>query len=304
MSEKSLQDVITNSMLRDIFVANPHSAKSTEMIDQLDTRFDPMPQYMKDEIMVGQFIQSVREDKEAKRNLSKRAYDYGINRQLAQLLTDSLRTDNDSIIFLLESEGSLNSQLKLAWLSFESGDTLQAINLISSLDTVFELNSIQSTELNCQSDFMQWLTNNPVFDSAQLGALLNFSLSPSYKVSSSAIGILLANDILIYNEPYSVIDLSKTSDPIKEQAHKPFGEYVFVTPNPAKEFITVKYASVSKTSTINIFNEEGKLVLTKGLQKQIDEITLNTHGYKPGVYIIMLLSEKGKACSSKFIITK
>lgn len=238
-----MQDVITNSMLRDIFVANPHSAKSTEMIDQLDTRFDPMPQYMKDEILEGQLIQSVREEKEANRNLSKRAYDYGVNRQLSQLLTDSLRTDNDSIIFLLESEGSLNSRLKLAWLSFE--------------------------------------------------------------VSSAAIGILLANDIPIYNEPYSVIDMSKNSDPIKEkEEQKLSGEYVFVTPNPAKEFITVKYASVSKTSTINIFNEEGKLVLTKGLQKQIDEITLNTHGYKPGVYIIMLLSEKGKACSSKFIITK
>ncbi len=85
------EDVITNSMLRDIMVANPHSAKSTELIDHLDARFDPMPQYMKDEILEGQLIESAREHKEAESNLLKRAYEYGVNRQLAQLLTDSLR---------------------------------------------------------------------------------------------------------------------------------------------------------------------------------------------------------------------
>ncbi len=298
------EDVITNSMLRDIMVANPHSAKSTEMIDQLDARYDPMPQYMKDEILEGQSIESAREHKEAERNLLKRAYEYGVHRQLAQLLTDSLRAENDSITLLLESDGSFNSQLKLAWLSFENGDTLQALNYISSLDTLFELNSIESSEVNSQSDFMQWIVNNPVFDTTQIETLLLFRVSSSHKVSSAAIGILLANDIPIYNEPYSVIDLSKASDLIKVKEEKRSTEYVIVTPNPAKDFITVKYASETKTSDIKIFNEEGKLVLTKGIQKQMDEITLNTRDYKPGVYFIMMLSDKGKACSSKFIITK
>nr|NQU93945.1 hypothetical protein [Bacteroidota bacterium] len=41
------EEVLPNSMVRDIMVANPHTALSLQLLGKLDDRLDPMPAYMK-----------------------------------------------------------------------------------------------------------------------------------------------------------------------------------------------------------------------------------------------------------------
>jgi hypothetical protein len=47
------EDVLPNALLRDIMVANAHSSKSEVLMNTLDTRWDPMPDYMKEQILKG-----------------------------------------------------------------------------------------------------------------------------------------------------------------------------------------------------------------------------------------------------------
>ena len=47
------ENVLPNAMIRDILVANPQSAKTPNVINYLDTKIDPLPDYMIDEIMQG-----------------------------------------------------------------------------------------------------------------------------------------------------------------------------------------------------------------------------------------------------------
>lgn len=54
------EDVLPNSMIRDIMVANAHSAKSDELMNTLDNRWDPMPDYMKGQILQGRSIVSLK----------------------------------------------------------------------------------------------------------------------------------------------------------------------------------------------------------------------------------------------------
>lgn len=297
------EDVITNSMLRDVMIANPHTAKSHEILNFIETRIDPMPEYMVDEIMEGQFVQSEREQKEAICNLNKRAYTYGLNRQLALLLSDSLISKADSVIKLLNWDGTFYSLLKKSWVQFENGNASLALTSLEELDSI-NLTNNQRIELNSQLGFMQWVIENPIFDSTQRGIWENFCNNVSHKVSSSALGMLLASGVSDYHEPYSVIDLTKVSDPIEIKGKGQVEKYLIVTPNPAKDYITVKYAVDNTSSSLIIFNEEGRLILKERIGNQKDEVTINTITFNPGIYLMVLMQENGPIESSKFVISK
>ena len=65
------ENVLPNAMIRDVLVANPQSAKSVEMMNMLDMRLYPMPQYMKDEILQGKNILSAKDQIESQISMQK-----------------------------------------------------------------------------------------------------------------------------------------------------------------------------------------------------------------------------------------
>ena len=47
------EDVLPNVMIRDVMVANPHNAKDDALLEKIDERTNPMPGYMKAQILQG-----------------------------------------------------------------------------------------------------------------------------------------------------------------------------------------------------------------------------------------------------------
>jgi len=288
------EELLNNAMIRDIMVANPHSAKSETLMQELEMRLDPMPDYMKDEILEGIFLLSAKELMEAKRDMDMHFYNYGFNRLLSVSLTDTIPVPTDTLIALLAADGSVESLMRQAWLLLENGDTTSALNKWNTISNEIPLTEAELTELNQQQVFMQWLINDQPMDSLDTESLNNFLQYSSPVVTAAALGILVANNQLEYNEPYLEPDLTKSEEVRKPRvkAENPGLAYLKVYPNPAKDFVTIEYNTWNdKTQgVIEVIDESGRKVFSKNLGRQFDQIIIDTRNFKPGNYIIRLVS--------------
>ncbi|MCO5265986.1 MAG: T9SS type A sorting domain-containing protein [Lentimicrobium sp.] len=288
------EELLNNAMIRDIMVANPHSAKSEIIMQELDMRLEPMPDYMKDEILEGIFLLSAKELMEAKRDMDMQFYNYGFNRLLSVSLTDSIPVPTDTLIALLAADGSAVSLMKQAWLLLENGDTTSALNKWNTISNEILLTEAELSELSQQQVFMQWLIENQPIDTLDTEPLNNFLLYSSPVVSAGARGMLVANNLLEYYEPYLEPDLTKSAEVINPRVKPvlPALTYLKVYPNPAKDFITIEYNTYNyKTQgVIEVIDEYGRKVFSRNLNRQFDQIILDTRDFKSGSYIVRLAS--------------
>lgn len=302
------EELLNNAMLRDIMVANPHSAKSESLMQELDMRLVPMPEYMKDEILEGVFVLSAKELMEAKRDMSNRLYNYGFNRLLSASLTDTLATPVDTVMALLGADGSAVSLMNQAWLLLENGDTTAALNRMQSIGNEISLSENELVELGQQQAFMQWLVENDGINSLDTETLNNFMMYSSPVVSSSARGLMIANYLLEYYEPYLEPDLTKNME-VRKPKLKPVNQenaYLKVYPNPAKDFITIEFNTGNDNANgkIEIIEESGRTAHVRNLTRQFDQIILDTRYLKPGNYIIKIVLNGKPVCSTKFVISR
>lgn len=302
------EELLNNAMLRDIMVANPHSAKSETLLQELDMRIEPMPEYMKDEILEGVFVLSAKELMEAKRDLDLQFYNYGFNRLLSASLTDTTPVPVDTIMALLAADGSARSRLQQAWVLLEAGDTTNAANRMASLPNEISLSGIDVTEHEEQMAFMQWLIQNPVIEEEATDALTDFIQSPSNAVSSAARSIMVAHNLLEYEESYLVPDLTKSAEVKKHkaQAFSKSNEFIRIYPNPGKDFITLEYSLLDTFNSYSyeVFDQAGKIVKNGSLGKSVDQTIIDTRDLTSGNYYITLISGSKNVASARFVISK
>lgn len=301
------EELFNSVMIRDILVANPQSAKSDDLMQELDSRIEPLPDYMRDEILDGIYTLSAKELLESKRDIGYRLYNYGFNRLLSASLTDTMLFQTDSLRSLYQADGSYKSLGKVAWLLLESGDTTGAIQYLTSIDNS-TLTTEEGNDLNQQVAFIQWLSGNPAIDSSALEILNSFLQSESDEVSIAAKGLMVAHNLFIYHEPYLVPELFKDVEvdkPAKGNRNQRSSS-IKVYPNPARNFITLVYQLEDMTSAneLRIMDATGKVVWLKALTREKDQVVVNTHDFKPGAYFVQLVQKDKIVCSSKFVVIK
>ena len=305
---KYLLLIITCCFFSVCSIANPHSAKSETLIQELDMRLEPMPEYMRDEILEGVFVLSARELMEAKRDIEMQFYNYGFNRLLSTALTDTVPVPVDTLLALLAADGSARSLMQQAWVMLENGDTLSAANRIASVPNEVSFSETEAKEHTEQQAFMQWLIQHPVISEEQFEDLSNFVESPSTSVSATALSLMIAHQLIDYQEPYLVPDLTKSVE-VKKPKAKPAVDkttLLKVYPNPANEFITIEYIADSAENQlmIEVIDEKGRLVYNTNLTRRIDQIIIDTRNFKSGNYIIRLVSGSKCIGNANIIISR
>jgi hypothetical protein len=289
-------------------MANPHSAKSETIMQEIDMRLDPIPEYMRDEILEGVFILSTKELMEAKRDMDMQCYNYGFNRLLSSSLIDTMPVLIDTLMALLAADGSAQSLMQQAWLWLEAEDTTAAINRLASVPGEIILVGHDITDYYEQMAFMQWIVQNPVIAEEHSEYLANFVQSPSNAVSSDARSIMVAHNLLEYNEPYLSTDLTKSAG-LKKPKAKPDSfkaTSLKVYPNPANQFLTIEYntGAGNYPAIIEVIDESGRRIYNQNLGRQFDQIILDTRNFKPGNYIIGLVSGSRYIGNANVIISR
>jgi hypothetical protein len=303
------EDVIPGAMLRDVMVANPHSAKSEKLMEKLDERYTPLPEYMKAQILEIRSQVSMKEELEsklAKHRLEKKRAFSGLVHHFTD--SDSITGWRDSIASLLANDNDLHPKYRLALWQLHNREFTQSVNTMNSIPGMFDLQgggvlsgyndmlALHGILTEILSSDSNWHT----IGTSKVQQLTDLSQA-SAPASVYARNILIMTGNMTYSEPIQIPDMSKSSEAestlgkvLKAQGPSKLDIY----PNPASGYFVIGYHLDNLLdATIEIHNTKGELVENITLVQNKDQQVINTEGWQSGIYVITLTQE-GKVIES------
>lgn len=309
------ENVLPNAMIRDILTANPQSAKSGEIIDALDLRYDPLPEYMMADIMQGLHQIGDLESLESKIGYWQNYRTRAVNSLVREYLSDStLSNAEDSLIGLYLYENTLQSKYRLAFSYWEDENEVQAQNTLSDITSEFALSSQELTVYQDYLDYfniLQLMKDSSLharqLDSSSVQQLVNIMNAGLLLVSDYARALLIKGRHIEYTESvYFPMEVKKypsyyTLDPKK--AGFPDDNSLFLFPNPCGDYVVVYFNMLDKglTGSLILFDLNGKELDRIILSSMQNQQIINLSYYSDGIYLIQLFAEQ-KFLSSKILI--
>jgi hypothetical protein len=311
------EDVLPNAMIRDVLVANPQSAKSDEVLTALDDRWDPMPDYMMDEIMAGADSLGSKELLESRVRSYRHLRNLAYNELVGIYLQDTVNEwAPDSLVALLQNENRLNAKYSFAFYYLGNGDTAL---MNSELNTIPASFTLAAKEQLTHQDYYAYIDILKKFqfdtisdhypDSSQIATLFALADSCDNLPSLYARNMLIHYGLLSYDElvyfpvalyssiaakwPFMDLDFPRTSS-------------LTLFPNPAGDYFIVEYTinTTSDKAVILIHEIEGKHIQSIWLQDNQNQIIVPTGNLPNGVYLVSMFIDNTLIGSKKITILK
>ena len=311
------EEVLPGAMMRDIMVANPHSAKSDYLLKQLAERWEPLPDYMIAQILQGRSLVSLREETEAKLAAWQLKKSSTFNALAASCLADTLDAQAAlaDLYTLLESDAALHSKYLLAFLKLQHNDTQAGAAVLNGIPAMFDLPAAQQQaheqltayyqlQAALQTDTLHLLQPDSL-EAAQLSGIMEASEGLSAVFSRNVLRTLAMTE---YLEPVILPDMYKAAEAAEAynkllEAKPP--QYLMVKPNPAKDYAILGYRMESEgVADIQVRSQQGQLVYAGQTGSMQDELTLDIRGWKPGLYVVSLLRDDKLIESTKFTLAR
>lgn len=297
------EDVLVNAMIRDIMVANPHGAKKEDLIEALEQRVPPVPEYMMVEIIAGLDSIAQKEQRESEIAWYAQERELAYNKLLKLYLDDeSLISAKDSLASLIVYHGILNSQYFLANRYLEYGDASAAFTLLNALPNQYPMDSEQQSE---HQDYLTLFTmiNNINQQGLPLDSLNNASRQILYQIAANdSKPAIMAQNILQYIDTvsYPEVYILPISGPItrKYQAENPGlisgfeqGNNFRVFPNPCHNYFILEYyfKIIPRNASYSIIDPLGRIIDEGPVDGQQNQLIRRTNSYSSGLYTIKLI---------------
>ena len=310
------EEVLPNAMIRDIMVGNPHTSTSLQLLAKLDDRTNPMPAWMKAQILAGRSIQSLKTELEgqlASHEIAKYRAMNRLARHFGQMAENPAITD--SLIALYQSDNTVSSRYMQAWLYLYSSQYQQGQNIMTTIPANFTLTEDELAEYQN----MQWLYTSlkGLFESgnslnelseAQIVQLQEIVADETGVASVYARNILLAIDESEYQEPVILPNSMKSAETEEAynetlKSHAP--TVLEVYPNPSKNFVIIGYQFDKETEgMIEVRDVSGKLMKSAPVKGMTDQLTVTTRTWNAGVYVLSLIVNNKVIETVKFTLVK
>jgi hypothetical protein len=288
-------------MIRDVLVANPQSAKSDEVLIALDDRWDPMPDYMMQEIMAGADTLGNKELLESRIRSYKHLRNLAYNELVGIYLRDTVNEwSADSLVALLQNEPNLRARYNLMFHYLKDEDTTQLTSVMNAIPQSFTLSEAQQQIHQRYVDYIGILQalkfdtlNEHYPDSSQLITLFSMADScvdmPAVYAGNLLIHLgWLDSDEMVYlpvtlNSAVNQILPSKEIGMLKNS-------FISVFPNPAGNYFIVEYhiEKVYAKAVLSIQDMNGKLIRTISLKGQLNQTIIPTGSLNNGIYLVSL----------------
>jgi hypothetical protein len=309
------ENVLPNAMIRDILSVNPQSAKSDEILGALDSRFDPMPDYMMADIMQGLNQIGSLESLESKIGYWQNYRSRAINILVREFLSDSAFFNvEDSLIGLYQDENTLQSKYRLAFSYWDDENIVEAQNTLSDIPAELALSSQEQTVYQNYLDFfniLQLMSDSSFharqLDSSAVQQLVNIMNTSLPLVSDYARALLIKGRHIEYTEsvyfPMAVKKYPSYSSKKPRKAGFSEDNNLFLFPNPCGDYVIAYFNILDKGQTggLVLYDLHGKELDRKSLNSMQDQQVITLSSYSDGIYIIRLFVEQ-KTLSSKILI--
>ena len=319
------EDGLPPSMLTQVLVANPHSAKSPELLDIIDNREIPLTEYMKTQILLGKNRTSAKEITEA--NLSY----YLAQRELAYDKIERIYKNDtlhpwaqDSLFALLGNRHNLQSKYELVFYKIANNQIEDALALMNNISNNFVMDENQGEEyadyitlVNIYTSLKQNDKTWKDMNNMQKQALQSLAGKQRNCADIYAVNILRLTDSLQYEEPiilpgegdliFAIGNHPQQQQQSEQLLINSIGNTTTtfnVYPNPAKDFIMVEYSLTEdiNNACIEIVDLTGKKIKHIVLSSNQKQLVIDSKGMKNGIYYLYLTNDGAVVKQSKITI--
>jgi len=306
------EDVLLNAMIRDVLVANPHSVKSADILNDLEYRSDPLPDYMMSEIMSGTSVLGSKEQLERKLSMHQSFRAGALSNLTRYYKNDTLQPSFDSLTGIFNTVFHPNIRYQLAFCHLFNKDTIEARNVLNEIPSVFSLDAGQMNTHARYVDLFEVLVRLQA-DSTWLDSTLTASLLTLSQQNDDIPGIysrnlLIKYSLITYDEPVYLPEFFKRSRVWNKPGHAipPKVSYLKVFPNPAGSYFIIEYDLMDKPGDvcIKISDLTGRVISELTLNDSRNQRIYDTRKLSAGIYLIKLFTGNQLLEVKKVIISR
>lgn len=298
-------------MIRDVMLANPHSARCLLVQENLDSRMNPLPPTYRDQINDQLHVFTQRDTIGAELSSFTENYDLALHELLYSFETDSNATLEDYANWL-KHPSNPTYHYQLAEKFFEQGDSVNFELVRDSIPLKIQLDERQlAYHISFIAFYDQlhiWQQSGSLFepDSSRMVWLLNFANSHS-EYPAQIHSLLAINDTFINQADVYIPETIGGNAPalsIKALEKENNESKINVYPNPAQDYILLEWKTDAKPTNIQITDINGKIIAEQSWNGN-EKCNLVTQSWTNGIYFVKIVNlENNSIIVRKVIINK